>query len=479
MATLRFRVEWFEDRYHGADWPPSPWRLFQAMVAGLGRERCRDPGLDSALRHLETLPTPVVTAPRAALLRPVTTRVPDNDGDVVLALHAKDRREAARAKAATLASLRTRRSWRFEGPVTYEWQATAKTRAHLPAVARLARSVSAVGQGIDLAMARAELLEHPPRACGVRYAPSEGGARLLAAPAPGGLDALDARYRRERSRLRSDRVETGFEPEPATTRYRSELDPPPVRWAAFALRTPDDRPLIANGTRMVEVAGMVRHAIGRAAKGAGLPRSVISELMGHGGDGRISAQPLASVGYRHADGRIRRVLLVAPECVDDETWRSVVSRLPGAPLAREASREGFGMLAPLPDTDPMLARYRGTGRWWSSATPVVLPGYDSLRGRPRPERSVGRLLRHAGIAESLLERATFERGKRLRGSGHPLSYRRPAHLARYPFVHLTLEWTAQVRGPLSLGAGTGYGLGLFVPVDEALLGPGRGDVEGS
>ena len=469
MATLRFEMQWLAGRYHGAEWPPSPWRLYQAMVAGSGAERGRNPGLEAALRHLETLPAPVVTAPRAQLLRPVTTRVPNNDGDVVLALHAKGKPGAAAKKAARLGALRTRRAWRFTGPVTYEWAGTAMTRAHLPALARLARSVSAVGQGIDLAIARAELLEHPLQVRGVRYTPSESGARLLAVPAPGGLDALDARYRRERTRIRERRVETGFEPEPRTTGYRSELDPPPVRWAAFSLRTPDDRPLIANATRTIEVAAMVRHAIGHAAKCAGLDAGVVSELMGHGGEGRISAQPLPSVGYRHGDGNIRRVLLVAPVCVDEDGWRSVVSRVPGAPLVTEASGDAFGMLAPLPHTDPMLARYRGTGRRWTSATPVVLPGHDSLRGRPRPERSVRRLLRHAGISESLVERATFERGKRLRGSGHPLSYRRPAHLARYPCAHLTLEWTEPVRGPLSLGAGTGYGLGLFVPVGEWFL----------
>ena len=466
MAMLRIEVQWLAGRYHGTEWPPSPLRLYQAMVAGSGAERSRNPALEAALRHLETLPAPVVTAPRAELLRPVTTRVPDNDGDVVLALHARGKPDAAETKAARLGSLRTRRAWRFTGTVTYEWEAAAKTRAHLPALARLTRSVSAVGQGIDLAIARAELLENPPQVFGVRYTPSETGARLLAVPAPGGLDGLDARYRRERTRVRGDRVETDMPPQPRMAGYRSELDLPPIRWTAFSLRTPDDRPLIANGARMIEVAAMVRHAIGRAATCAGLDAGVVSELMGHGGDRRISAQPLPNVGYRHADGRIRRVLLVAPECVDEETWRSVVSRLPGMALVAEASGEAFGMLAPLVLPDPMLARYRGTGRRWTSATPVVLPGHDSRRRRPRPERSVSRLLRHAGISESLVERATFERGSRLRGSGHPLSYRRPAHLARYPCVHLTLEWTDPVRGPLSLGAGTGYGLGLFVPVGE-------------
>ena len=64
-------------------------------------------------------------------------------------------------------------------------------------------------------------------------------------------------------------------------------------------------------------------------------------------------------GYRHADGRIRWVLLVARECVDGDAWRGVVSRLPGAALVAEASGEAVGMLAPIAEPDPMLGRYRG------------------------------------------------------------------------------------------------------------------------
>ena len=351
------------------------------------------------------------------------------------------------------------------------------TAGHFQGLSAIARSVSAVGQGIDLALARAELLDAPSRPRGVRYTPSPDGGLALGVPWPGGFDALEARYRRERSRIGAGPVATRIEASPRSQGYRSELELPGVRWAAFSLRTPDDRPLIVDGARGTEVAAMVRHAIHQAAKCLGLDAGLISELMGHGGDGRISVQPLPNVGYLHADGRIRRVLLVAPECVDGDAWRGVVSRLAGAALVSEAS----GMLAPIAEPDPMLARYRGEGRCWTSATPVVLPGYDSVRGRLRPERSVRKLLRHAGVAEALLERAAFSRGSRLRGSAHPLSYRRPGHLSRYPCLHLSVEWTVPVRGPLALGAGAGvgYGFGLLVPVGEEFLGSSRGDVEGN
>ena len=479
MAKLRVTVDWLEGLYHGVEWPPSPWRVYQALVAGSAMERRRGPELEAALRHLETLPAPVVTAPRAVALRAVRASVPDNDGDRVLALAAKGKPVAARTKAAKLASFRTRRARRFAGTVTYEWEALAETAGHFPALGAIARSVSAVGQGIDVALARAELLEAPSRPRGIRYTPSPEGRLALGVPWRGGFEALEARYRRERSRIGAGPVATRIEVSPRSQGYRSELELPRVRWVAYALRTLDDRALIFDGTRGVQVAAMVRHAVHRAAKDASLGTRVISELMGHGGDGRISVQPLPNVGYRHADGRIRRVLLVAPESVDEDVWRSVVSRLAGASLVAEAGGETVGMLAPIAEPDPMLARYRGEGRCWTSATPVVLPGWDSDRRRPRPERSARRLLRHAGVSEALLERATFSRAPRLRGSVHPLACRRPRHLERYPCLHLTVEWTEPVRGPLALGAGTGYGLGLFVPVGEEFLGLGRGDVEGS
>ena len=477
MKTLRVTLEWLDGRYHGEEWPPSPWRLFQAVVAGLGPRRRLDPALEAALRHLETLGPPAITAPPVERLCPVTSRVPNNDGDLVLALEAKGEARKARSKAARLATLRTRRAWRVEGAIAYDFDAAPATEAHLPALVRAARAVSAFGHGIDLAFADAALLGEPAPVPGVRHAPCPNG-RLLAVPWPGSLDALDARHRRERSRVRASRIEIRREPSPRIQGYRSALEPPPARWEAFALKGPDGGPLAVDGARAMAVAGMVRHALKHVARRAGLHPGVISELMGHGGERRVRVQPLPSVGHRHADGRVRRVLLTAPSHLDEDAWESVTTGLCGAALkARGGGTAGF--LAPLPGTDPVLARFLGEGLVWTTATPVVLPGWDSRRGRVRPGRAVRRLLRHAGVDEDLLASAVIEPCPRLGGSGHARSYLRPAHLARYPATHLSLAWTTPVRGPLALGAGAGYGLGLLVPLEAALLDGNRGDVEGN
>ena len=182
------------------------------------------------------------------------------------------------------------------------------------------------------------------------------------------------------------------------------------------MRDLHDRPLAVEGSRATDIAAMVRHAIGSAGCRAGLASEVISELMGHGGSQRIRVQPLPNVGYRHADGRIRRVMLTVPGNIDEDHWTDVLSRLIGAELIPPDQDEPIGTLTPIVGNDPILARYCGDARTWTTATPVVLPGHDHRRGRPRPDRLVERLLRHAGIPEKMVERMTIEPGGRLRGS---------------------------------------------------------------
>ena len=467
MTTLRITVAWLDGRYHGREWPPAPFRLYQAMIAGCARAARGDPALEAALRHLETLAPPDITAPAVDAATETTAAVPHNDADLVLALHARGETAMARAQAARSRTRRTRRARHVEGSVTYDWPATPETAAHRPALERIAGSVTALGLGIDLATAHGSLhAKPPPAAPGMRYSPAPAARRRLRVPWPGAFYALEAAYRANRARIGVGVVAAPRAAPVRTVGYASAFEPPPVRCAAFALRTGDDRPLGTEGTRAFEVAAMVRHAVGGAARAAGLDPSVISELMGHGGENRIRVQPLPTVGHRHADGRVRRVMLTAPRGVPGDVWADVVARLAGAPLVGEGARALTGMLAPLDPGDVLLRRFRAESRRWTTATPVVLPGRDHRRGRPRPHRALARVLRHAGIAGALLESATLEPAPRAAGSAPARRYRRPRHLARYPVSHLTVTWTTAVAGPLAFGAGAGYGLGLLVPVAD-------------
>ena len=469
MSTLRITVEWLDARYHGREWPPAPFRLYQAMLAGYARTARGDPVLEAAVRHLETLPPPDITAPPVDACTETTATVPNNDADAALALHARAKPALARAQAAKSVTRRTRRARHVEGVITYDWRATPETAEHYNALARIARSRhrpsgSASTSPVAQRHAATRNRHRLPRGYATHPRPPHGAA--CACPGPG---------RSMRSKRRTGTTARASAPTPSpgqgevsahTVAYACALEPPPVRWAAFALRTADDRPLALEGTRAVEAAAMVRHAIGRAARAAGLDSRLVSALMGHGGEYRIRVSPLPTVGHPHADGCIRRVMLTAPLGVPGDAWTDVMARLAGAALVRERARGPAGVLAPLSSGDAVLRRFRADAQAWTTATPVVLPGCDHRRGRARPHRALARLLRHAGIAEALVTSATFEPAPRVAGTAPAHRYRRPRHLAHFPVHHLSVTWRTALAGPLALGAGTGYGLGLLVPAPD-------------
>jgi len=88
MTYILLTVHWLDDRYHGkldregsAEWPPSPYRLFQALVAGIARQWELDGDLGQSLAWLQTLDPPIILAPSSRPGTIITRYVPNNDGD--------------------------------------------------------------------------------------------------------------------------------------------------------------------------------------------------------------------------------------------------------------------------------------------------------------------------------------------------------------------------------------------------------------
>ena len=110
------------------------------------------------------------------------------------------------------------------------------------------------------------------------------------------------------------------------------------------------------------------------------------------------------------------------------------------------------MLAPLPGADRVVARFLGVATRWTTATPVVQPGHDHRHGKPRPERSVARLLRHTGIDPGLVASVTMEPQARLVGSEGAHRYRRPAHLAAPSARRTDRAWESRSSGVIGFSA---------------------------
>jgi CRISPR-associated protein Csb2 len=82
-ALLLF-VRSHDGRYHGRpEWPPSPARLFQALVAGAAKGNELDKEDRDALGWLEQLVPPIIVAPTVRAGNGFRNYVPNNDLDAV------------------------------------------------------------------------------------------------------------------------------------------------------------------------------------------------------------------------------------------------------------------------------------------------------------------------------------------------------------------------------------------------------------
>ncbi len=507
------------------EWPPSPLRLFQAMVAGAAARWASEsaPALTAsapveALKWLESLcaaSPPAILAPRVTFGQAVPHYVPNNSADLVAA-------KWARGDLLATFEDRTRKVFRpthlLDGTsVHYLWPLNdaqaPDVRKHAAVIAAAARSIVALGWGIDAAIGDARIIDETEaiRLTGELWNPGGVGTPRLRVPVPGTLDALIDRHTALLNRLEVSQGEKLIGPDTMHRRRRGSprgvFHPvPPLRafqsaayhcasdlpqrlFAAFILRPLDRDTGYAAfaATRAVCIAAMLRHAACRAAQADldGRPGAwrtnewAMRFVAGHGPEGspkrrdkkdahpRFSYLPLPSIGHRHADGMIRRVILAEPFGGDGRSAKWASRRLAGAIL----KDEDRGPVASLVSVEPDEAEFTKVFRLyaasahlesavWTSATPVVLPGYDDMKAAKR-ERLLIDCLHHAGLDAAAIETIESRPASWLPHVPSNRRFERPAYLRNLPALHVRLRFREPIRGPISLGAGRHCGLGVF------------------
>ena len=204
LLAVRFhegRYHGDADRFHGADgWPPSPGRLFQALVAAAARG-ARLPDDDRrALGWLEQLDPPWVAAPPVLRGQSVKLFVPNNDLDAV------------GGDPGRVSEIRTDKHWRPcffdpDQPVVYVWSFdSGETEA--ARVRGIAARLYQLGRGVDMAWAVADILPRDQADAvlaahaGALYAPGGGGeGSAVACPHSGTLKSLVERHQEAGRRL--------------------------------------------------------------------------------------------------------------------------------------------------------------------------------------------------------------------------------------------------------------------------------------
>ena len=176
-----------------------------------------------------------------------------------------------------------------------------------------------------------------------------------------------------------------------------------------------------------------------------------------------------------ADGRLDHLTVYAPRGFDADDVdalgrvRIVKRHYKNLPEVRLVLL-GLGERADFADTLVF-----GTARRWRSVTPFSLPRYASRgggkRARPRdlPEAQLRRELRLRGLPEpvSVTPLGGYQTGGRREVRWLEFQTRRLKGGEGYGLAGFELEFAEKTPGPLALGFGCHFGLGLFEPVRDS------------
>lgn len=420
-----------------AEWPPHPDRLFSALTASWGR--LGGAAGREALEWLERQPAPVLTcAGRAGRRDAVTHYVPRND------LAAIDKGRNARLFPAVVP----------EEPVVHIVWPGAEPGPHRAALAALAEDVAWLGHSSTPVAVR--LVEDAPKPSLV---PAAHGDQHLRVPHSGRLVTLDTAHaagRLAEPGAWQAYAEPGRPPRPSPTLYGE--------WQVF-------RRIGGVGLELRHAA-LLTHSAHRALvqladeRNPGPVRPVISGRDPDGGVTRaphLALVPLANLDHDHADGAIMGFATIYPSGLDEETRDYLDTAV--AALDHVKMEAGVMGVRRIIDSDRAgldPARYTRASRHWVTVTPLLFDRHP--KKTLTAEAIVRRAVTDTGLPEP--ETVTLGAWPVVAGVPHPrLMLPRPGHAFRQPPVHALIAFTEPVRGPVLIGAGRFFGLGLCLPID--------------
>lgn len=503
--ALLVTVRLHEGRYHGCDhrkaveWPPAPARLFQALVAGAARGATVPAETRAALDRLETLPPPVIAAPRDTPGQAFSNYVPNNDLDAELSGGTRRYEEAV---ALTRVGKRMQPIL-FDArmPILYCWHGwpTGADDEQASALRAAAHRLYQLGRGVDMAWAEAEILdeEEAERRLsvhgGIVYRPSNGGGAGLDLPCPGsGLRrSLETRFEGMRTRFRAGGAER--------KKVRLFVQPPKPRLANV---TYDARPRrfvfeVCAGGPGARFSGRSLHETARFVSASrdlaaerlrvaipNLTEQVDRYLVGRNADdedkkSRVRLVPIPSIGHEHVDMAIRRLAVYVPQtgplASDDVAWA----------FSQVAAHDADGVIRwelQRVDDDRMVRRFEQNGRRWSSVTPLALPtarrrridpnrrtndlkgGGERAREEARAVAAVHHALRHGEVRVPVVD-VRVQREPFDRNGARAEDFAPGTRFASRALWHAAVTFAEPVAGPLLLGDGRFIGLGLMRPDD--------------
>lgn len=498
MAESRCLDLWIRihgGRFHGMngaadEWPPSPGRVFQALVAAASRGQTIRDHAREALRWLEALVPPTVAAPQMTRGQAIDLFVPNNDLDAV------------GGRIERIGAIRTQKHvapkiFDEERPFLYSWRFDGDP-LHAETICAIARDLYQLGRGVDQAWADPHIDTVEVRASqlaqyrGEIYEASGAGDGIpLSCPTVGTLASLEARFEGGLHRItRAGKTQQFVQP-PKPRLLQVSYGSSAARYMFDLLRGDQSfatQPM-HHAARLVE---LVRNlAADRLANALPEQRDLVESFVIGRSEGdanrpnpalRIRILALPSIGHAFADRGIRRIVVEIPtHCplrADDVRWACS-----GLELYDPETGVVHGVtLTPAEDSE-MLSHF-GFGKLhscWQSVTPLVLPD-NAKRRRIEPtrmleeakagaERAAEELRAASSVLSALRQAGIHERVATLRVQREPFArkgtraetFAAGTRFAKERLWHVELELDEQVLGPLVVGDGRFLGLGLFAP----------------
>ena len=479
---LCISVTFLDPLFHGKgdrdpEWPPSPMRLFEALLAGskAGKRSMRwlaKDDLRQSFLWLERQTPPDIIAPCARPAPAHTLFVPNNDSDELF-----DRQDRLTSKIPRPhRMIGTDSEGMRQNTLHYVWsipeQDWPTASDYATALSSECRHLMALGWGIDQVVGNGTVLtsEDVARLPGERWQPwPTDVSRMdrLRVPTEGSLQNLDTVYEAFCNQLdsgayvRPPRV-SQFD----QVRYVKTTNLPRRQYAAFEFQEgiwckPEASNVVAAMLRSLTCNEQNRNDF----------RDQFEDdtevyLAGHVNGGehtppRFSYLPLPTIGHQHADGMIRRLLIAEPYGGGGTRARWAARRLGGQVLI-DKDGNGRGQLLELwrNSSKRMVNRYVGEHRIWSTVTPAILPGFDDGK-HVKAEKLFIRAIQQAGLSTDGITDLTLRKAPFWSRSQHPRNYDRPRYLKNLPAWHAQLEFSEPVQGPLAIGAGRHVGLGTM------------------
>jgi CRISPR-associated protein Csb2 len=207
-----------------------------------------------------------------------------------------------------------------------------------------------------------------------------------------------------------------------------------------------------------------------------LPDGAPAALTGHGSNGdslrdsHLAVVPLPRVGDTYADGELLGVGLLLPRALSDTDYEALIGAL--GDWLKSGGHVDLGSIRwtlEIAHDDHRVSlrdtRYGGTATTWASVTPVVFDRHP--RRMLRIEDVVAAMCRDVGLPPPRRVDAAPAGWHRGTSNSHEFSLGHRNYLGKNYIAHLRMEWPHEMSGPIVLGRGRYFGLGVMLPWQTA------------